>query len=138
MDHYYCIEMVDYLFIFLSFISRKKNTETLYILKSQCSQTDFVKTITDLTPKLHPRYWEITNQTSFTQFFFMRNTLKLERKLLDLLVGLYDEERKGFVIAGKLLKLNEVEFSLVLGLPIGGKSVFVNGPIKSKTYDSRL
>ena len=62
--------------------------------------------------------------------------MKLERNLLDLLVGLYDEKREWFVIAGKLLKLNEVEFSLVLGLPIKGKFVFVNGPMKSKTYDS--
>ena len=65
----------------------------------------------------------------------MRNILKLKRNLLDLLVGLYDEEREGFVVAGKLIKLNEIEFSLVFGLPIEGKSIFINGPINSKTYD---
>ena len=63
----------------------------------------------------------------------MRNILKLERNPLDLLIGLYNEEREGFVVAGKLLKFNEVKFSLVLGFPIGGKSVFVNGPMKFKT-----
>ena len=95
-----------------------------------------MKTITDLTPKLHPHHWEIINQTPFVQFFLMRNILKLERNLLNLLVGLYDKQRQAFVVVGKLLKLNEVEFSLVLGLPIKGKFVFVNGPMKSKTYDS--
>ena len=130
-----CVEIVDYLFIFLTNISRWKNSETLYILKSHCSQTNFVKTIRELTSKIQPRYWELINQTLFAQFFFMGYILKLERNLLDLLVGLYDEEREGFVGAGKLIKLNEIEFSLVLGLPIGGKSVFINGPMNSRTYD---